>query len=995
MTIHLKKAQELLYFLLVKKTASRSELIGLLWADEDDKLAHRHLRDNLYRLKKELPLELVTIKGKSTLQLNPAVEFRIDVDELLNNKNIDVYEGEFLASFSGSGSIEYEDWTEKMRTTFRDVFLSQLDKLANESMQAGRTEDAEKYWRRYLQEEPLSEPVSICLMKLYQSCGDYNRAALIYRNLHKALSDWLGITPLKETSEMYYAIMREWNERAEADDGSGDDFIIGRQEQLQSLTHMFSQGGSVRHRQSFAILGEAGVGKTHLLSYFLAHENIVNYEIITTSCFKSKKEEYLYPWHTIMISIASYVEQEQIRIPSVYRRAVNTLFPVFGQKSSAGMEKKAHLLIDSVMSFDNVLMTLSFAASKRPLLLVLEDIQWCDKVSISLLDQVIHKIDSGKIIFAATCRHPAEEYVSAFLSRAEDDGLCCRYELAPFTQDETMQFIAHSGAESMPQEDKNQIYQDTQGNAFLLTQLIRSIMERGKPKVLPHNMKEILSYRLSGLSPEGQQVLDLVAMFPDYAPYKVLERISSKSALDLLYVCQELCRRSILAEVYDGGDFSLVFTQAEFRDLTYSRIHFLSRRILHLNIAKALSELTPSTAPNMDALIAFHYEQGGDELHALQYKVRRFKTYVFFNYALLNGTPRNGEILLDSTPKAMVLFHQMERELQKQQKLHPDDKMLDEVRIDLYYSMGCFCIYRGLYEEGTNAILQLLNNPETPQEMLDLAHEQMTFYGIQTYRTDIMREHIEAALQLTKDRDRARYAINRRYNGYLLVMEDHFEEGREELLRTLMLLSDGIEDEIDRTLQCAYAHDYIGEAYRKQGLYKQALEEYKIAVAMLGDYIISTSKPMFLVDWAMTALAMGDYESSRRILQQADIAAGEIKEPSGYFQTLFCAFGALFAFADGDDKGCVNLLSQCEQLTSTLIVPYDTGILNMVKAIVRFSCDRRSTPNKVIDGYLTESYRVYCKKSRHALKNKSGVFESKVLTELEEGKLDSFSTLFK
>ena len=107
-----------------------------------------------------------------------------------------------------------------------------------------------------------------------------------------------------------------------------------------------------------------------------------------------------------------------------------------------------------------------------------------------------------------------------------------------------MEFIQLYGAQSLPQADKERIYQDTQGNAFLLTQLIGSIMENGRPTVLPRNMEEILSYRLSGLTDEGLQVLNLVAMFPDRAPYPVLERVSSKPTLDLLYVCQELCRRS-------------------------------------------------------------------------------------------------------------------------------------------------------------------------------------------------------------------------------------------------------------------------------------------------------------------------------------------------------------------------------------------------------------------------------------------------------------------
>lgn len=707
--------------------------------------------------------------------------------------------------------------------------------------------------------------------------------------------------------------MEEWNARADPEDQRSDDFLVGRQEQLQSLFQLFPGPGSGQRRQSFVLLGEAGVGKSHLLAHFLAHGAVSDAQIVTTSCFKSKQEEYLYPWQAVMLSIASYIRKEDIPIPTAYRQAVSALFPVFGS-GEGSVEKKAHMLIDSVMSFDSVLMILSLAAEKRPLLLVLEDIQWMDKISADLLDQLLHKADSSRILFAATCRQPSGPVATPLLRGLEEDGLCRCCHLSPFTKDETMEFIQLYGAQSLPQADKERIYQDTQGNAFLLTQLIGSIMENGRPTVLPRNMEEILSYRLSGLTDEGLQVLNLVAMFPDRAPYPVLERVSSKPTLDLLYVCQELCRRSILTEVYDGGALSLAFAQAEFRELTYSRIPALSRRILHLNIAQALADLSPASVPDLDALTAYHYDQGGDQFHAMQYKVHRFKTYVVFNYALLNGMPREGEVLLNSTPQALDQFHRMERELQELQRLHPGDQALKKVEWDLYYSVGCFCIYRGLYQEGLDAIRRILDDPAAPVEL---------------------------------------------------------------------------------RLQSAYAHDYIGEAYRKQGSYEKAIGEYQMAIQTIGTFPTSTSKPMFYVNWAQAALAQADYAAARQALAQADRATGYLKEPSGYFQTLFCVYSALFAFADGDAQGCVSYLTQCQQLTDLLIVPCDTGILYLVKGLLRRLCDRMDQPPAPLDRYLDQSCESYCAQSRSALKGKAGVFELELLHRLDLGSADPLPGLLQ
>ena len=600
---------------------------------------------------------------------------------------------------------------------------------------------------------------------------------------------------------MSFSPMEEWNARADPEDQRSDDFLVGRQEQLQSLFQLFPGPGSGQRRQSFVLLGEAGVGKSHLLAHFLAHGAVSDAQIVTTSCFKSKQEEYLYPWQAVMLSIASYIRKEDIPIPTAYRQAVSALFPVFGS-GEGSVEKKAHMLIDSVMSFDSVLMILSLAAEKRPLLLVLEDIQWMDKISADLLDQLLHKADSSRILFAATCRQPSGPVATPLLRGLEEDGLCRCCHLSPFTKDETMEFIQLYGAQSLPQADKERIYQDTQGNAFLLTQLIGSIMENGRPTVLPRNMEEILSYRLSGLTDEGLQVLNLVAMFPDRAPYPVLERVSSKPILDLLYVCQELCRRSILTEVYDGG-------------------------------------------------------------------------------------------------------------------------------------------------------------------------------------------------ALTQGRDPARYAVNRRYQGYLLVIENRYEEGREELLRSLMLLRDGVTDDVELRLQSAYAHDYIGEAYRKQGSYEKAIGEYQMAIQTIGTFPTSTSKPMFYVNWAQAALAQADYAAARQALAQADRATGYLKEPSGYFQTLFCVYSALFAFADGDAQGCVSYLTQCQQLTDLLIVPCDTGILYLVKGLLRRLCDRMDQPPAPLDRYLDQSCESYCAQSRSALKGKAGVFELELLHRLDLGSADPLPGLLQ
>lgn len=262
----------------------------------------------------------------------------------------------------------------------------------------------------------------------------------------------------------------------------------------------------------------------------------------------------------------------------------------------------------------------------------------------------------------------------------------------------------------------------------------------------------------------------------------------------------------------------------------------------------------------------------------------------------------------------------------------------------------------------------------------------MIFYGIQTYQTNVMRENIDAALSLTKGKNAARYAINRRYNGYLLVMEGRYEDAREELLRTLVLLHDSAEDEVERRLQSAYAHDYIGEAYRKQGMYARAIEEYQIAIDMIGEYPTSTSTPIFYVDWAMASLAIGDYAAAHNALSNSNRAADNVKEPTGYFRTLYCACNALMCFADGDYRHCASEILQCEQLTKALIVPYDTGILYLTKALLCCYSAQLDIAETPLADVLTEDIAYYCAHCRKCMAGgKAGAFEQELLKRLECG----------
>ena len=95
-----KRANALLYYLIVKGRATRSELTGLLWPDTDNQSAMKNLRHAIFSIRKELGWDPFSIQQRDALELSAETEIRCDVSEFLSSGDSSLYKGEFLQGFS-------------------------------------------------------------------------------------------------------------------------------------------------------------------------------------------------------------------------------------------------------------------------------------------------------------------------------------------------------------------------------------------------------------------------------------------------------------------------------------------------------------------------------------------------------------------------------------------------------------------------------------------------------------------------------------------------------------------------------------------------------------------------------------------------------------------------------------------------------------------------------------------------------------------------------
>ena len=139
-----KKAEGLLYYLILKRKVSRSELVGLLWSDADSSTALKNLRHAIYSIRKELDCDLFVGGQRSVLELRPDLDIRCDVTDFLENGDLSVYHGEFLQDFSIPRAGSFDEWLTEQRSILQSHYLKRLLAEEKDAFRSGDVRRAER-----------------------------------------------------------------------------------------------------------------------------------------------------------------------------------------------------------------------------------------------------------------------------------------------------------------------------------------------------------------------------------------------------------------------------------------------------------------------------------------------------------------------------------------------------------------------------------------------------------------------------------------------------------------------------------------------------------------------------------------------------------------------------------------------------------------------------------------------------------------------------------
>lgn len=487
---------------------------------------------------------------------------------------LSAYHGDFLKDFNISHSSAFDAWLSDERNLYQSQYLHQLLAAEKEAYYAGKLDLAEKYGTEYIAIDPLEESAFSTLMQVYRDQKKFRKALGLYHTLCKNLSDEFSISPLKETSALYYQIVDAWNTSTyKLEDGS-DQQLIGKDAVLHKLVALCNGSRLESDKICALIQGKAGVGKTYLINYILHQYDFSGWAICQASCYQSETNTVLAPWNTIMLQLIPKFESENIRIPDVYIKTAAGLFPCLSvecQHNFSGISSDYPAGTDYLAALESTLLILSTVAKKVPVLLILEDIHWIDSNSADLLSMLLHRLRSTNITIICTSRDILQPYAQQVLNNAVRDKLLDVYNIGAFSQEETTRFVNFYAPGRYSQKEIDNLYQSTEGNGLFLVQLLDSMRESNGLKNIPGSADSIIQMRLSGLSSDELQVLDVISVFRDWAPFDILTSLLTKTPLELLYLCDQLKQKNLLTESTRGKVLGYSFTHERVKAMLSQR----------------------------------------------------------------------------------------------------------------------------------------------------------------------------------------------------------------------------------------------------------------------------------------------------------------------------------------------------------------------------------------------------------------------------------------
>ncbi|WP_042885385.1 ATP-binding protein [Cupriavidus necator] len=628
------RLQALLAYLILRRGApqSRQQLAFLFWPDSGQAQARNALRQLLFQLRKAWPqaarlvhadAQMVRWLPDSALDLDVA-QFQTALataeqaakngdaaaeEEMLTHA-AELYRGDLLASC-------LDEWIGPERDHLREQCIAALARLSELSEHRRDYAEALKHTQQLQRLDPCREPTYMTLMRLHALNRDQASALRAYRSCVETFERELGVVPSSALREAYARLAAEAAPTQLQRPRDATLPLIGRHREWRQLLEVW-QRTQLGDKQFTLISGEAGIGKSRLAQELLVY-------IAGQGITAAHSRAYAAEGRLVLAPVTDWLRSPALReaisrLDRLWLTEVARLLPELLTQQPGLSPPSPFTEYWQRQRFFEALAR-AFLAKGGPLLLLLDDLQWCDAETLEWLRYLMRFDGGAKLLVVATARH--EEImplhtVNRLLDALRRDDQLIEISLGALDAAETAKIAAQIIDRPLADTEATRLFQESEGNPLFTVEMMRARSDiatadgaqSGTSSKLPPKVYSIISNRLAQLSPAARDIVGLAAIVGRAFNADVLAQASDLSEDALASALDELWQRRIVRQP-DSGGMAFDFSHDKIRDVAYAEVSPLLRRRLHQRVARALEQEPGGDLDAVSAQIAAHYEQAG------------------------------------------------------------------------------------------------------------------------------------------------------------------------------------------------------------------------------------------------------------------------------------------------------------------------------------------------------------------------------------------------
>jgi tetratricopeptide (TPR) repeat protein/DNA-binding XRE family transcriptional regulator len=382
------------------------------------------------------------------------------------------------------------------------------------------------------------------------------------------------------------------------------------------------------------IEGEPGIGKSRLMREVARYAEAQGLATLATNCYEIERAMPYQPVIDLVTRALDRASPAALRdlapvslaelaalVPEIAER-----FPGLPHLSNDFPEARQARLARAVGQL------LEASREGRPLILMVDDIQWADEASAQVLHYLARHVAERPALAIYAYREEeldSDERFARLVESLRRETAAHRVPLTRLSLADAESLLAALGDAKLGAPGlAERLHRETEGNPFFLTSILHSLSDGETqldsrqsegPGLLPDALRAAVRARLAHVPREIRPTLEAAAVLGRRFDFDTLLEVTREPEAGLLDAVEALVKRRLLREEPEGGVYD--FSHDKVREVVYRDIGGVRRRLLHRSVAETLERRAEGESHERDARLADHYERAHDWAKALRYLV--------------------------------------------------------------------------------------------------------------------------------------------------------------------------------------------------------------------------------------------------------------------------------------------------------------------------------------------------------------------------------------